>query len=101
MILTQPFSLDTHQLVIYTQPLDITWPCSSQNQFVPELVRRMACSVRLVLYIILLFFFKLSIDKWHTSAFNALIYVHGPYSPTILSNILCFILQIFLYLEAF
>ena len=50
--------------------------CSSRNLFVPELVRPLACSPRLVFYVL---FFKLSIpyigslDKSHTGAFNALI----------------------------
>ena len=52
----------------------VIWLCSSQNQFVPELVRQ-------DLFYIKFFFFKLSIlyigslDKCYSSAFGALIYL--------------------------
>ena len=66
----------------------VTLLYSFRNQFVSELVRPLACLSRLVVILLLLFiylfylfffFFKLSIpyigsiDKCHTSAFNALI----------------------------
>ena len=59
----------------YTQP--VTCMCSSRTQSIPELVR--PCSSTLVLRILLCSFLKLSIpfigslDKCHSSAFNALI----------------------------
>ena len=55
----------------------VTWPYSSQNQFAPGLVRPGLFDK----YYCLFFFFKLlipyfdSLDKWHTSAFNASIYL--------------------------
>ena len=58
-----------------------TWMCSSRNQFVPEPVRPMTFLSRLVLHILsfFFFFFKLSSDKCHTSAFNALIFFPFPF----------------------
>ena len=64
-------------------PTFVTWRSSSQNQFVPKIVSPLPCSSELVhLKLLFVYFFKEaisfigSLDKCHTSVFNALILLY-------------------------
>ena len=66
---------------------------SSPNQFVPEIVSSLPCSSELVRHILLFVYLKKklisfigSLDKGHTSVFNALILYSSVYSKSTLAQ---------------
>ena len=79
MIATLSFVIENmynRYIVLLAQwsPTFVTWPSSSPNQFVPEVVSFLPCSSGLVRHILLfVYFFKELNDKCHTSILNALI----------------------------